>query len=60
MNILGIGNVLEKFLGVDVVKYNWNQTAEQTYHNDTSATQIGYLAQNIESLFPELVSTNTE
>jgi Chaperone of endosialidase len=59
-NILSVGNVLDRFLGVDVVNYQWNQTAADLYKNDTTATQIGYRAQNIESLFPELVSMNSD
>jgi Chaperone of endosialidase len=59
-DILWLGTVLDRFLGIDVINYKWNQKAADIYKNDTSTTQIGYRAQNIESLFPELVSTNAE
>jgi Chaperone of endosialidase len=52
--------LLSKWDGLRVVNYKWNTQAENLYQNDTDTTQIGYLAQNVESLFPELVSTNKE
>lgn len=59
-NIFDIGNVLEKFQDLRIVNYNWNHLAADLYKNDSSQKQTGFLAQNIETLFPELISTNTE
>ncbi len=59
-NIFDIGNVLEKFQDLRIVNYNWNHLAADLYKNDASQKQMGFLAQNIETLFPELISTNTE
>jgi trimeric autotransporter adhesin len=55
-----ISGLLAKWDGLRVVNYKWNDQAKTLYQNNTGATQIGYLAQNVESLFPELVSTNRE
>jgi Chaperone of endosialidase len=52
--------LLEKWNGLRVVNYKWNDQAEALYKNNVESTQIGYLAQNVESLFPELVTTNKE
>ena len=43
-----------------MINFNWNQTASAVYGNDTISRQTGYLAQNVESIFPELVVTNKE
>jgi hypothetical protein len=59
-NVMDITNVLEKIKNVKVVNFKWNQTAHAVYGNDMTSIQTGYLAQNVESLFPELVTTNNE
>jgi hypothetical protein len=59
-NISDVVDVLNRLASVRVVNYKWNQTARTVYGNDTTQTQTGYLAQNIEALFPELVVTNKE
>lgn len=45
-------DTLYKLLNVKTVTYNWLQ-------NPTSKTQIGFLAQDLEQYFPELVDTDT-
>lgn len=45
-------DTLDKLLNVKTVTYNWLQ-------NPTSKTQIGFLAQDLEQYFPELVDTDS-
>ena len=45
-------DTLDKLLNVKTVSYNWLQ-------NPTSKTQIGFLAQDLEQYFPELVETDS-
>jgi fibronectin-binding autotransporter adhesin len=59
-NVKDVGSVLDRFAGLRVINYNWNQTASSLYHDDMLTLQTGYLAQNVESLFPELVSVNAD
>lgn len=59
-NITDITSVLDRISQVRVVNYNWNDTAANLYRNDTNTRQTGYLAQNIATLFPELVITNPD
>ena len=46
-----LGNMVDKLAQVDAVRYKWNHNGE----ND-----IGFIAQNIEPIFPELVKTNDD
>ena len=59
-NIVDINNILSKIVDLRVVNYNWNQLASNIYGNHMGPTQTGYLAQNVESVFPELVHINQE
>jgi hypothetical protein len=59
-NIFDINNVSEKFQALRVINFNWNSLANATYGNDMNTTNTGYLAQNVESLFPELVITDSK
>ncbi|MCF7843688.1 DUF5011 domain-containing protein [Candidatus Gracilibacteria bacterium] len=59
-NISDISNILNKFESLRIVDFNWNTLAGNLYKNSTTATNTGYLAQNVESIFPELVVTNKE
>jgi hypothetical protein len=59
-NISDVSDMASRFAQLRVINYNWNQTAGDLYGNDLSAVQTGYLAQNVETLFPELVTTNDE
>ncbi len=52
-NILDITNVLPSLTQVKTVTYNW-------VANPTSAKQIGFLAQDLEQYFPELVATDSD
>jgi hypothetical protein len=59
-NIFDITNVAEKFQSLRVINFAWNSVANAVYGNDMNATNTGYLAQNVESLFPELITTNAQ
>ena len=59
-NVTDVPSVLAKFAGLRVVNYTWNDLASSTYSNGTTATQTGYIAQNVEAVFPELVNTNAQ
>jgi fibronectin-binding autotransporter adhesin len=59
-DITDISSVLQRFTDLRVINYRWNQTAGALYNDDMTSMQTGYLAQNVEALFPELVVTNKE
>ena len=42
-----------------VITYNWNETAKNLNKVNTSVTNYGLLAQNVEQYFPELVSVDS-
>ncbi len=46
-------DILSKLRDVRTVTFNW-------LGNESGATQLGFLAQNLEPLFPELVSTDSD
>jgi len=50
---------LDKMVQLKTVTYNWNDTAKGINRVDTSVTNYGLLAQNVESVFPELVTTDS-
>ncbi|MPL62112.1 hypothetical protein SDC9_07711 [bioreactor metagenome] len=45
-------STLDKLSKLEVVKYNWNS------ENDGDAKHTGFIAQNMEQIFPDLVSTD--
>jgi hypothetical protein len=53
-----VGPILEKLASLDLVTYRWNQTAADVYHNNPEAINTGYIAQQVQAQFPELVSTD--
>ncbi|MCX6790356.1 MAG: tail fiber domain-containing protein, partial [Candidatus Kaiserbacteria bacterium] len=53
-----VGSVLDKLASLDLVNYRWNQTAVDLYHKSPDAINTGYLAQQVQAQFPELVSTD--
>ena len=56
-DILSFGNVLTDVLKLQAVKYNWRQNEFPDLHfNDRR--QIGFIAQDMEKIFPEIVNTN--
>ena len=51
-----VSNVLGKLSDLQLVKFHWNDTAASAYHNSTAVLNTGFLAQDVEKQFPELVS----
>jgi len=49
---------LDKMAKLKTITYNWNDTARDLNQVDTSVTNYGLLAQNVEESFPELVTTD--
>jgi hypothetical protein len=56
-NIQPMGNSLDKIMQLDVMTYNY-KTSEFPELNLPFETQNGFTAQNLESVFPELVKLN--
>ena len=50
---------LDKLVNLKLVTYNWNNTAKDINRVDTTVTNYGLLAQNVEATFPELVTTDS-
>ncbi len=50
-------STLDKILTLNPVTYNWNQTYLDMYPNtrDASSTKLGFIAQEMELVFPEVV-----
>jgi hypothetical protein len=59
-NIQGMGDVMGRLSQVGVVTYQWNDLAASLFGNNTSAVNTGVIAQNVASLFPELVTTEAD
>lgn len=58
-NIADVGTVLDRFTEIQLVTYDWNNLAQQRgFVGNTS--QLGVLAQNVETYFPELVVTDSD
>jgi hypothetical protein len=49
---------LDKILALNPVTYNWNQTYLDMYPDtyDASGTKLGFIAQDVEQVFPEVVT----
>ncbi len=59
INILPLRNTLEKVQQIQGVYYNWNQ--ENFPEKDFSdEIQIGFIAQELEPVYPELIHTNAD
>ncbi|MBP9867132.1 MAG: tail fiber domain-containing protein [Candidatus Pacebacteria bacterium] len=56
--IIDLPSLLNKIKDMRIVNYKWNDIANSVYSNDTTVENTGYLAQNIEALFPEMVVTD--
>lgn len=53
-NIVSYGSALDKVSALRPVTYNWN------FDDDNSTKQIGFIAQEVEGVIPELVKTDSE
>ncbi len=58
-NITPIDGALNKILGLNVVMFDWNRE-EYPDRRFPEGTQIGFIAQEVESVFPEVVSTDAD
>lgn len=50
-----VANILEKLEQMKVVSFNWN-TKSKKYNLNPKEPYVGFIAQQVESIFPELVS----
>ncbi|MBC7767081.1 tail fiber domain-containing protein, partial [Arenimonas sp.] len=51
---------LDKMSNLKVITYNWNELANSLNKVNTTVTNYGLLAQNVEQYFPELVSVDSK
>jgi hypothetical protein len=51
---------LESLAALTPVTYNWNDTAVSLYGKNGNVANLGLVAQDVEALFPELVSLNED
>lgn len=56
-NIETIPNALEKVLQLNGVSYNWNDIAEQLENKDKTVREVGVIAQDVNAILPEVVTT---
>lgn len=54
-NVVKIPNPLEKLKSIDGVYFNWNETAKILNNKDTNRREVGFLAQDVQSVLPEIV-----
>ncbi len=57
-NIINLGPMADKFSQLRFVNYNWNNTAAGLYNDSTAVVNTGVVAQDVEKIFPELVSAD--
>jgi hypothetical protein len=59
-NIVTMNSVLDKVMQLRPVTYNWNDLFIGKYENldDVDSTKVGFIAQEVRSIFPELVIGN--
>lgn len=55
-NIEDLSNVLEKLSKLDGYRFNWNEIQNR----NTEIDEIGLIAQEVQELYPELVSTDSD
>ncbi len=58
-NITGADSILEDFSQLRFVTYNWNDLANETYSYGTEATQYGLIADEVETVFSNLVHVDS-
>ncbi len=57
-NIHPLRSVLKEFLQLNPVHYSWNEIAEKELGMSTKTKELGLLAQEVEKVFPELVTVD--
>ena len=55
-NIVNIDSPLEKLNKINGVYFNWNETAKELNKKDTNKREVGFIAQEVQSVLPEIVS----
>jgi hypothetical protein len=54
-NIRNIDSPLEKISKINGVYFNWNDKAKELTNKDTKTNEVGFIAQEIEKVFPEVI-----
>jgi hypothetical protein len=54
-NIINIDSPLEKISKINGVYFNWNETAKELTGKDTEQREVGFIAQEVQSILPEIV-----
>ncbi len=57
-NIVSLRSVLSDFSKLNPVHYNWNEKAEHELGMDGSMKNLGLISQEVEKVFPELVTVD--
>jgi hypothetical protein len=62
-NIKGLSDILSKIEKINSYSYNYNETFSNVFPNQAqklvNPNQIGFIAQELQTVFPELVATDT-
>ena len=53
--IVNIDSPLEKISKINGVYFNWNETAKELTGKDTEQREVGFIAQEVQSILPEIV-----
>ncbi len=59
-NIQPLSGVLEKLQGLQAIRFDWNELYQAMGRSKGQGRQLGLIAQEVEPVFPELVTTGTE
>jgi len=54
-NIVNIDSALEKISKINGVYFNWNETAKELIDKDTEIREVGFIAQEVQSVLPEII-----
>ena len=54
-NIVNIDSPLEKLSKINGVYFNWNEKAKELTGKDTEQREVGFIAQEVQSILPEIV-----
>jgi hypothetical protein len=54
-NIKNIDSPLEKLSKINGVYFNWNDTAKKLADKDTEKREVGFIAQEVQSVLPEII-----
>jgi hypothetical protein len=54
-NIVNIDSALEKISKINGVYFNWNETAKELIDKNTEIREVGFIAQEVQSVLPEII-----